>query len=187
MTKLAKFDELDNLRLRVERLVTENYKPTEVDLIDTVEDFLVAAFIFGMDYTNDLLGTTKKLSSDIVDEIINKKVADETWKERISDYYKTDDFSYYPTLLDTESMRVFNESSLATAKLNGATHKTWQTMEDFKVRDTHSYLQGVKLPIDEKFYTTDGDSTYRPFGFDYPQNNVNCRCYLEFSKEKVGE
>lgn len=187
MTKLAKFDELDSLRTRVEKLVTETYKPKEVDLIDTVEDFLVAAFIFGMDFVNEMLGTNKKLSTDTANEIINKKVANETWKERISEYYKTEDFSYFATLLDTESMRVFNASALETAKLNGATHKTWKTREDLKVRDTHSYIQDVKLPIDEKFYTSDGDSADKPFGFSLPNNNINCRCYLEFSKEKVGE
>lgn len=187
MTKLAKFDELDSLRTRVEKLVTETYKPKEVDLIDTVEDFLVAAFIFGMDFTNEMLGTNKKLSTDTANEIINKKVANETWKERISEYYKTEDFSYFATLLDTESMRVFNASALETAKLNGATHKTWKTREDLKVRDTHSYIQDVKLPIDEKFYTSDGDSADKPFGFELASNNCNCRCYLEFSKEKVGE
>ena len=181
--KIAKFDELDILRTRVQKLVTEKYKPNERDLIDTVEDLLIMSFVFGMDYVNGQLGTNKKLPSDKAKEIVDKKVADETWKERISGYFKTDDFSYFPTLVETETMRVFNESALATAELNGAKYKTWQTMEDTRVRDTHTYLQGVKLPINEKFYTSDGDSTYAPFGFELPQNNCNCRCILEFSKE----
>lgn len=180
---LPKFDELNNLQSQIEKLVTETYKPKMPDLIDTVLDFLIAAMLFGMDYANKSLGTNKKLSADKVDEIINKRVANETWKQRITEYYKTGDFSYFPTLLDTESKRVFNETAFETAKLNGATFKTWQTKEDLRVRDTHIFLQGVTIPIDDKFYTTDGDSAFQPFGFEKAENNINCRCYLDFTKE----
>lgn len=180
---LPKFDELDNLQTKIERLVTENYKPNMPDLIDTVLDFLIAAMIFGMDYANDSLKTTKKLAIDKIEKILNQETAGETWQSRIENYYATNDFGMFGTLLDTESKRVFNESAYETAKQNGATSKTWQTMEDFKVRDTHTFLQGVSLPIEEKFYTTDGDSALQPFGFSKATNNVNCRCYLEFKKE----
>lgn len=180
---LPKFDELDNLQTNIERLVVGKYKVKMPELIDTVLDFLITAMLFGMEYTNKSLHTTKKLSTEAVEKIINKSTAGETWQSRIEKYYATNDFGMFGTLLDTESKRVFNESAFETAKLNGATFKTWQTMEDLKVRDTHTFLQGVSLPIDEEFFTIDGDSALQPFGFGKATNNCNCRCYLEFKKE----
>jgi hypothetical protein len=51
-------------------------------------------------------------------------------------------------------------------------------MLDDRVRETHDYLEGVRVGIDDLFYTFDGDAAYAPGGFGDPSNNVNCRCYL---------
>ena len=56
--------------------------------------------------------------------------------------------------------------------------KQWQTMRDGRVRDTHSYLQSAMVNLDDKFYTFDGDSALYPGGFELPENNVNCRCWI---------
>lgn len=55
-------------------------------------------------------------------------------------------------------------------------------MEDDKVRDTHDYLEGMSVGIDEEFYTYDGDHALYPGGFENAQNNVNCRCFLTYTK-----
>lgn len=57
--------------------------------------------------------------------------------------------------------------------------KQWRTMEDERVRDTHTYLDGVKTAADERFYTYDGDSARFPGDFSTAQNNVNCRCWID--------
>lgn len=180
---LAKFDEIDDIRGRIERLVTPKYKPTEADLEDTIFDYLLYCMTFGMGYANEQLKSNKKISVDKVEEIIDKKVAGENWRDRLHRYYSEDDFRTFPNLLDTEGRRVFNETAFETAKINGATFKTWQTMEDIRVRDTHDFLQGVTIPIMDRFYTFDGDNALTPFGFSKAENNCNCRCYLEFKKE----
>lgn len=59
--------------------------------------------------------------------------------------------------------------------------KTWVTMLDEKVRDTHQYLEGMTIPLDDEFYTYDGDHAQAPGGFTAAQNNVNCRCQLDIS------
>ena len=84
-------------------------------------------------------------------------------------------------VLETEGHRIYNEGGFARAGDCGAKYKQWQTMADDKVRDTHSYLSGVKIPIDEKFYTYDGDSALLPSGFELAENNVNCRCWVSYS------
>jgi hypothetical protein len=53
---------------------------------------------------------------------------------------------------------------------------------DNRVRDTHFYLEGMTVDINDKFYTYDGDSAYRPGGFEKAENNCGCRCLLMYSR-----
>jgi uncharacterized protein with gpF-like domain len=63
--------------------------------------------------------------------------------------------------------------------LQNSTSKRWQTMEDDRVRDTHSYLQGMVVPFDADFYTYDSDHAPFPGLFTLPENNIGCRCVVE--------
>jgi hypothetical protein len=51
-------------------------------------------------------------------------------------------------------------------------------MMDEKVRDTHKYLEGMTVALDEEFYTYDGDHAPAPHGFTKVENNANCRCVV---------
>lgn len=84
-------------------------------------------------------------------------------------------------IAETEMHRIANTAALNTAKYAGAKSKTWVTMLDDKVRDTHDYLEGETVDIDEDFYTYDGDHASAPGLFELAENNVNCRCELLFS------
>ena len=84
-------------------------------------------------------------------------------------------------IVETEVHRDANEAALSTAKRAGATKKTWITMMDEKVRDTHQYLEMMSVGINEDFYTYDGDHAPAPGLFSLPENNINCRCELVFS------
>lgn len=87
-------------------------------------------------------------------------------------------------LAETEAHRVLNEaildSALDYAEKNPekTVMKTWATMLDDRVRETHDYLEGVTVPADARFYTFDGDSAMAPGGFGKAENNCNCRCVL---------
>jgi hypothetical protein len=54
-------------------------------------------------------------------------------------------------------------------------------MMDEKVRDTHQYLEGMTVGIEEDFWTYDNDHASAPGLFEFAENNVNCRCELLFS------
>lgn len=58
--------------------------------------------------------------------------------------------------------------------------KVWATMEDERVRETHSFLDGVGVPLDTLFFTIDGDSARYPGDFTKAENNTNCRCTLTY-------
>lgn len=83
-------------------------------------------------------------------------------------------------VIETESHRMYNNGGYDRAVKAGAKTKKWVTMGDYKVRDSHNYISGVKIGIDERFYTYDGDSALTPGGFGLAENNVNCRCWLKY-------
>lgn len=60
--------------------------------------------------------------------------------------------------------------------------KTWNTMGDDRVRDTHAVLDGTSKALNEAFFTIDGDSAMSPGRFILPENNVGCRCWLTYKK-----
>lgn len=84
-------------------------------------------------------------------------------------------------IAETETHRIANTSALDTATRAGARTKTWVTMLDDKVRETHDYLEGMTVGVKEDFYTFDGDHASAPGLFSLPENNINCRCELVFS------
>lgn len=83
------------------------------------------------------------------------------------------------TIFSNEYHRMYNAGAYDYGKEHYKT-KTWVTMGDDKVRDTHSYLEGITVPVDAEFITYDGDSADYPGGFSNASNNVNCRCVLEY-------
>ena len=188
MASILPFDELNKVedRLRQQigdiRLPTENNKGIKEDVLDMLLDFFLLSYAMGNTITNGNLGSEFNPTVEDVNETVNKVVAGKTWTERVEDYFSNggtvDDLI---RIVETEMHRDANEAALLTAKMAGATRKTWVTMADDKVRDLHIPLEGVAVPIDADFYTWDGDHAPAPGLFSSAENNVNCRCELLFS------
>ena len=183
-TSVLPFDELnrfaDQIRQRYgkEKLKSEDAE----DIIDELLDLFLLAYALGNEVTNENLSYNYQPTVDEALEVVDAKVAGKTWRERTEDYFanggNVDDIV---RIVETETHRIANTSALNTARKAGATKKTWVTMLDDRVRETHDYLEGVSVPIDEDFYTYDGDHASAPGLFDLAENNVNCRCELIFS------
>ena len=79
------------------------------------------------------------------------------------------------SIVRTETNRAINEVENQLARVDGMRWKTWVTMGDERVRETHimAELQGT-IPIDQPF-NVGGDSVM------YPPADVNCRCWVEYS------
>ena len=157
-------------------LITEKTPKKTVE--DSLLDLLIMAYIFG---TNDVSRSLKEEISPNVDKMydsIGKAIAGETWKERIE---KTSTKDEIKRIFVSESHRVFSDGQWDSAE-GRATHKTWHTVEDEKVRDSHWYIDGLTVGLNDFFNTIDGDRALKPYGFDLAENNVNCRCFLEYSK-----
>lgn len=182
------FDELNNIMGQIE---SESFEATvdgktvklyNVDAcVDIVLDALIMAYVYGVDYANETLGTNIPPTKEAMREAIYKKVADKDFEQRIREYAEDGKLPEIQRVIETDMTRVFNEGTLATGNKAGAKMKTWLTMMDDRVRDSHSYLEGMTVPIDAEFYTFDGDHAAAPGGFLMAENNVNCRCILGLS------
>ena len=179
---LLPFDELNNLRSEIEaRAYIENgvLKYPKDDCIDLVLDALILAYVYGVDYANETLGTDIPSDTDKMTETIYKKIADKDFSERVSEYADKGSLEELMRVVETEMTRDFSGGVLDTGETGGAKYKTWVTMLDDRVRDTHYYLEGKKIPMEERFFTFDGDSAKHPGDFAKAENNCNCRCVLK--------
>jgi len=157
--------------------------PVLDDIIDDLLDLFLLAYASGVEAAKSDLGVDVSPSADDADKAIYQAVAGETWKERVKKY-KADGGTPADIyrIAETDMTRIYNTAVLDTVKANGVestTYKRWNTMLDDRVRDTHSYLEGVSVPYDSDFYTFDGDHARAPGLFTLPENNCGCRCVVE--------
>lgn len=187
MASILPMDELNRLDSEIrERFGKESLqkrdKREEEDIIDELLDLFLLAYAMGNSVTNDNLSSDYTPDVDDVMKVVDAKVAGKTWRERVEDYFANggtgEDLA---RIADTETHRIANTAALDTARYAGARNKTWVTMMDDRVRDTHDYLEGETVDIDDDFYTYDGDHASAPGLFELAENNVNCRCELLFS------
>lgn len=179
-TKLP-IDELNTLEEYLTAVWQSESKPTAEEVIDEVLDILVLAYVYGNNNANSQLGGSFDVDPNEMQKAIYKSVGGKTFEQRVAEYVSGGTVSDVILVADTEMQRVFNHSALFTAVSLGATTKTWKTRLDDKVRDTHDPLENITIPIAEEFVTWDNDSALCPGGFTTPQNNCNCRCWLQFS------
>ena len=146
--------------------------------IDAILDLLIMAYIYGVNDVNASIGKDLPADKDKMYISVYKVIDGKTWEERIQDYGTIEELK---TLADTESHRIFSEGQWDCATEGGAKYKTWLTMQDDRVRESHWYLDGLTVELNDYFYTLSGERALHPGGFGVPSEDVNCRCYLEYS------
>lgn len=58
--------------------------------------------------------------------------------------------------------------------------KTWRTMGDKRVRDTHGSMDGVTVGVDEDFELPSGHKTKAPRQSGIASEDINCRCFAKY-------
>ena len=142
-----------------------------------------------------------RIDVDDMEKSVFKDIAGKDWEQRVSEYYDSDSGTVDDVIrvVDTDMNRIYNDSVLDVGEkanrgrverpntdapvpdATGRVMKTWVTMADDRVRDTHDYLEGTSVPVDSRFYTFDNDYARYPGDFQLPQNNINCRCRISLS------
>lgn len=191
MSNLMEWDELNLLRSSVEDLLRSYRNERDKDVRDGIVDrwcdymefVLCLVYAYGWEDAEEIVGIVP-FRDGLDDKTVNLEIDGETWRDRIFTQLREDSEDGILRIIDTESHRDYNTAVYdagVESKVPGL-YKQWFTMNDGKVRDTHDYLLGIKVGINDKFYTFDGDSAYAPGGFDNPANNVNCRCWITLSR-----
>ncbi|MBP5442303.1 MAG: hypothetical protein J6Y60_03600 [Treponema sp.] len=154
---------------------------------EELEDFLLMlAYILCLIYALGWKDAEQALEEEIdvewnhdletVDEVIDGK----TFEDRIRD---AETYEEVERIIDTEGHRDYNAGVYNAAKATGRDDllKTWRTMLDDKVRDSHQYLEGVTVGLDDYFYTAGGARALYPGQFGEPDEDINCRCFIEIT------
>lgn len=157
-----------------------------VQVTDDVLSFLINAYRLGIENASIMLGYDLTVDTNDMEEAIYFMIDGKDFRDRIIDHLLNKDLTGLQSLVDSEFHRVYNAAVLDGAKQytdlgNFGTTKTWKTIGDEKVRDTHVYLEGRTVDVEEPFYTYDGDYAMYPGGFKKAENNVNCRCVIVLS------
>lgn len=188
----TEFDELNVLESRQDEMVENlgsiidepNRTMMTKEVEDDLEDLLVMAYVLGSDYANRVLGTEVKPTEEEVREAVYHRIENEDFKDRIRKHLASGDYGLAETVIRTESDRVYNDAVLKTAEDSGVdAYKQWKTREDDRVRHTHSYIDNVRVPLKDKFFTIDGDSALYPGNFSNVENNANCRCHIRITRK----
>ena len=179
------FDELNALRVRITQVFADGRRPSkkeEEDILDEILDLLLLSYALGVNVTNASLSSDWEPTIDEIMETVDERVAGKTWRERVREYFANGGSAdEIVRVAETEAHRISNTAALKAATIGGATEKTWMTMLDDKVRDTHDYLNGQTIGINEEFYTYTGAHAPAPGLFGEAEEDVNCRCELLFS------
>lgn len=148
--ELNKFEDGLSIHFNAEGRIAS--KQDAEDIIDEMFDLLLLSYATGNTAVNQDMGSDIEPTLEDVLAVVELEIEGKTWRQRVMDYYENGGDEYdIRRIAETESHRDANAAAYETAKRAGATTKTWNTMQDDRVRDTHEYLQGVSAPIDGSF------------------------------------
>lgn len=166
----------------------DNVEKRKEKVCDDVLSLLVMAYLMGMRIADEDLEFESELDSERMFSDIYKEIDGKDFEDRIKQYVEEEKLPEIIRVVETDSHRVYNDGEIQACDQYTRDHpemqvmKTWKTMMDDRVRDTHDYLEGRTIPYSDLFYTYTGESAFAPGLFGVPEEDINCRCMLRFSK-----
>ena len=194
---LMPFDELNTFKGMVTEYKTEpltlfEKEQKREEILDYIEWLLIESYVYGNVQAMNDLGILDRDPADLVNqdrlrEVVDKPVADKTYRERITEYLDDEDSTIedFVRVAETDSTRIYNTGVVDGGRASGikGVMKRWITMDDSRVRSTHEPLNQLEVPLDADFVTWDGDHASAPGLFVLPENNIGCRCSLILIRE----
>lgn len=151
------------------------------DIIDDLLDLFLLAIANGVVSINEQFGADYQPDAKQIEEVVYKKIDGLTWKDRVTDWYNNGGTGYdIARIAETEAHRIGNDMAFQAAKAAGATEKKWICQLIPTSRDSHVYLHGTKVGINDYFYSYKGGKTLYPGEFGIADEDINCLCELEF-------
>ena len=184
-TYLTKLDELNVITL--EMYYSANPKSRVKSVEDDFYMILVEAYLLGNDHASEMMESMTVVDADRMEAAIYRKIDGIDFADRAARHVRAGDVTALQELVESEYHRVYSEGvadgvEQFTRETGKTVLKTWRTVGDDRVRDTHDFLEGTTILLNERFETYDGDSALMPGGFANAENNVNCRCWLDYTR-----
>ena len=186
-SSLMNWDELNLLRESAVDLIRDFRKSHDLKAVhrwcDYMEFVLCLIYDYGWKDAEKIVGIVP--FKDGLDDIcVNLEIEGETYRGRIVHQLDEDSLAGILRIIDTEAHRDYNTGVYDAGRQSGVPglKKMWWTQMDNRVRDAHQYLNGVKVGIDDYFYTDTGERTLFPGGFGVPELDCNCRCFVTLSR-----
>lgn len=181
------FDEINALTAVSYNTASETTEDQTVQvnqIADDILSLLINAYRKGVQAASEMLAYDLTVDVRSMDEVIYLVIDGKTFGDRVADHVLSGDLQGLQTLAESEFHRVYNAAVLDgghqyQSSVGYGVTKNWYTVMDDKVRETHRYLEGASVSLDEEFWTFDGDHAAYPGGFTKAENNVNCRCTVE--------
>lgn len=122
-----------------------------------------------------------------VDSGIKKQLTYKEMSEQLKDVLDKDRVKSM-RIVRTETHRIREEATHESAKeadANGIVmHKKWLCLRDERVRSAHNILNGQKVPVSSRFEFA-GFTALTPGGFGVAHLDINCRCILVYTVERI--
>lgn len=184
MTRILPLDELNVLKSEYEA-----YGDTPIadifslaDIVDDLLDLFMLAVANGVASINKKFGADYQPSGEQIEDVVYRKIDGKDWQDRVIDWYVNNGTgSDIVRIAETESHRIGNEIAYQGAVKAGATSKKWICQLLPTSRDTHIYLNGTTVGINDYFYSYRGGKTLYPGQFGEADEDINCLCELEYS------
>ena len=181
------FDELNRFKTVLPQFFDNNgtgrikSKEDLDSLLDMLENLFFLAYANGVESTNLSLSSNVEPTLDEMLDVVDKKIAGKTWRERVREYYDNGGtVADIERIAETEVHRDSNAGAYKAAVSAGATEKIWHCMMLPTSRDTHIYIDGVSAPIDGEFYSFKGGSTKYPGEWGIAEEDCGCLCWLTY-------
>lgn len=186
---LTALDELNVLTTTSYRMANGDLATRLSQITEDILSFLINGYALGVQAAASMLTTELDVDVKQMEKAIYLVIEGKTFADRIADHVLADDLPGLVRLVESEYHRVYNAAveDGATDYVNnggfGVT-KNWYTVKDDKVRETHKYLEGQSVALEEEFFTFDGDHAPYPGGFTKAENNVGCRCIVRLTTDE---
>lgn len=186
---LTALDELNVLTTTSYRMANGDLATRLNQITEDILSFLINGYTLGIQAAASMLVTELDVNIDQMEQAIYLVIEGKTFADRIADHVMVNDLSGLIVLVESEYHRVYNaavEDGAMDYVDNGGfgVTKNWYTVKDGKVRETHKYLEGASVALEEEFFTFDGDHAPYPGGFTKAENNVGCRCIVRLTTDE---
>lgn len=183
MKLLFEWDELNLIREEARRVMSmpqQKRKGYFDKFCDYLEFVLCLVYAYGWKDAEEIVGIVP-FKDGLDDKTVNLDIENKTFRDRVKEQFDGGDVYGLLCIIDTEAHRDYNAAVYQAGIDSGRTglRKKWVTRMDDRVRDTHSYMEGQMVGINDLFYTYTGASAMYPGGFGEPEEDCNCRCAIE--------